>query len=321
MSALVSVVDTVLDRSIVPGYTRIGYGLRRAWWPADPEPGSLAGWSVLITGGTSGIGQAGARRCAELGATVHVAGRSPERGEEAVAQLRRAVPAGEFVFERCDVGSLAGVREFADDFCGRVSALHALVHNAGTMPPERTETPEGHEVTLATHVLGPFLLTGLLRSVLSAAAAPRVVFMSSGGMYGQPLRDDDPEYRHGDYSGTTAYARTKRMQVVLASMWAGELVSDGIAVHSMHPGWVDTPGVRTNLPTFRALTRPIIRTPAEGADTMVWLVASDAAQEHPGQFWHDRAPRPTHYLGRTREEPGQRSHLWSFCSDAVGYAP
>ncbi|HET7328361.1 MAG TPA: SDR family NAD(P)-dependent oxidoreductase [Nocardioidaceae bacterium] len=321
MNALLGLVDAVMDRSLVLGYTRIGYRLRRNWWPADPVPGALTGKAVLITGGTSGIGKAAARRCAELGATVHLVGRDAERGQQAVDELERAVPTGKFVLEHCDLGSSAAVRAFADDFGHRVPALHALVHNAGTMAPERTETAEGHEVTLATHVLGPFLLTSLLRPTLRDAPAPRIVFMSSGGMYGQPLRDDDPEYRDGDYSGPGAYARTKRMQVVLAEMWADEVVRDGIAVHSMHPGWVDTPGVRKYLPRFRALTRLVIRTPAEGADTMVWLVATDAAQEHPGQFWHDRAPRPTHYLRRTRENAGQRARLWKFCSDAVGHAP
>ena len=94
--------------------------------------------------------------------------------------------------------------------------------------------------------------------------------MSSGGMYAQRLTDD-VEFRDDSYSGTAAYARTKRMQVVLAHMWAYRLADAGVAVHAMHPGWVDTPGVRTYLSTFRALTRPVIRTADQGADTLVWL--------------------------------------------------
>ena len=98
-----------------------------------------------------------------------------------------------------------------------------LVHNAGVMPPERQETADGHEVALATHVLGPLLLTELLRPVLRGRERSRVVLVSSGGMYAQKLPAHDPEYLNGSYSGTTAYARTKRMQVALDAADAGAL--------------------------------------------------------------------------------------------------
>lgn len=102
-----------------------------------------------------------------------------------------------------------------------------------------------------------------------------------------------------------------------AEQLADELASDGIAVHSMHPGWVDTPGVRTFLPKFRTVTRPVIRTPEEGADTLVWLIAGDAATQQAGKFWHDRATRPTHYSNRTRESGLQRRRFRDFCRQAT----
>ena len=160
-------------------------------------------------------------------------------------------------------------------------ALDGLVHNAGLMTEQRTESREGHELTLSVHVLGPHLLTSLLRPTLTRGA--RVVFVASGGMYAQPLAVDDPEFREGEFSGVTAYARAKRMQVVLAERWAEELADSDVGVHVMHPGWADTPGVRSSLPRFRMLTRPILRTPEEGADTVVWLLAEPVARPGDGR--------------------------------------
>ena len=218
---------------------------------------------VLITGATSGIGRAAAARCAALGATVHLLGHNTARATEALQWLAAQVPAGRFELELCDLQSLADVRRFADDFATQHDSLDALAHNAGVYSEHRQETPEGHERTYGVHVLAPHLLNHALAPLLSRAPAPRVVVMSSGGMYAQRLTDD-VEFRDDSYSGTAAYARTKRMQVVLAHMWAYRLADAGVAVHAMHPGWVDTPGVRTYLSTFRALTRPVIRTRGAG---------------------------------------------------------
>lgn len=311
-------VDRMLDRSVAFGYSRVGYALRRRHWRNDPQPGELCGRRVLITGATSGIGLAAAEGVARLGAEVHMLGHSGDHLERAVTEVQRKAPDAALIAERCDMADLDDVRRFAADFIGRVPELHALVHNAGTMARQRTETGDGHEQTLATHVLGPHLLTGLLADALAADRDARVIFQSSGGMYGAPLVADDPEYRHGDYSGVTAYARTKRMQVVLAQLWADRLRDRGVAVHSTHPGWVDTHGVSEHLPRFRALTRPIIRPAEQGADTLVWLVAGPNRIEHAGAFWHDRRLRPTTYLKPARDGSEQRAEFWRFCIAATG---
>ncbi|WP_433566586.1 hypothetical protein ACQP1O_16125 [Nocardia sp. CA-151230] len=142
-----------------------------------------------------------------------------------------------------------------------------------------------------------------------------MIMMSSGGMYLQPLRVDDIEYRCGDYHGAAAYARTKRMQVALTSVLADRYAAQSISVHAMHPGWVGTPGIATSLPRFRRLMAPLLRTPAEGADTAVWLAATDVPS---GRFWHDRRARPEHYLRRTRESDSDREGLWRYCASAAG---
>jgi len=166
------------------------------------------------------------------------------------------------------------------------------VHNAGLMPKRRDETPQGHELQLACHVLGPQVMTERLLPLLRNAGGASVVFVSSGGMYSAPLSVGDVESARGEYDGVRVYAKTKRMQVVLADAWARRLATSDVRVESMHPGWARTPGVSEALPTFQRLTGPILRNPVDGGDTAVWLVAT-RPPSHAPHFWHDRAQRPT----------------------------
>jgi NAD(P)-dependent dehydrogenase (short-subunit alcohol dehydrogenase family) len=314
---LTSTLDTALDRALI-GYGNVGWIARRAWWPPDPAPHALRGRVAMVTGAKTGIGRAATTGLARLGARVHMVVRGREEGEAVRAEILRAVPGAELVVDECDVSLMASVRAYAAAFHG---PLHVVVHNAGVMPGERQTTDEGNELTLATHVLGPHLLTGLLRGALAADPPARVIWLSSGGMYPQRLRVDDLQYEHGTYRAKSAYARTKRMQVVLAEEWARRLDGEGVTVHAMHPGWVETPGVKRWLPVFRALTRPLLRTPEQGADTAVWLAAAGEPLHASGAFWHDRRRRSTHYVARTRETSSERRALWEACRRLTGVPP
>jgi NAD(P)-dependent dehydrogenase (short-subunit alcohol dehydrogenase family) len=321
VASLTRALDTTLDRSVVLGYTRIGASLRRQWWPADPPAGALQGRVVAVTGANSGLGKATVAGAARLGAEVRMLCRSVDRGEEARAEILETLPDAVLHVDRCDVSDLRALPEVARSLREQVPRLHALVHNAGVLPPERTETADGHELTFATHVLGPHVLTHELRGSLAADGDARVVFMSSGGMYTSALDVADPEHTRGRWSGTRAYARTKRMQVHLAEEWARRLSAEGVAVHSMHPGWAGTPGVASSLPAFNRLTGPLLRDPAVGADTAVWLLAAPEGHEQTGLFWHDRAPRPTSYLARTAPGAGDVARLWELVVAATGVPP
>ncbi|MER7249191.1 SDR family NAD(P)-dependent oxidoreductase [Kribbella sp. NPDC000426] len=305
-----SLLDTLLDRTVVPGYSKLGYRLRRRTWPDnDPARDVLHGKTVVVTGARSGLGKATASGLAGLGATVRLVVRDADKAADAVADLRGEVPGASFVVDECDISDLDAVRRYAGQL---TEPIHALIHNAGVMPAKRTESPQGHELTLATHVLGPLLLTELLKPLLTNG---RVIFVASGGMYTQQLPTDDPEYREGTYRGATAYARSKRIQVALTPLLATDLAPTFVA--TMHPGWSTTPGLTTSLPLFTKLTGPLLRTPTEGADTTVWLAAT--TQPLPtGLFWHDRSPRPTHYLNRTQESEADRQAMWSYCRAAAG---
>lgn len=312
-----SLLDSVLDRAVLPGYSRIGYRIRRQGWPRDPEPGALRGKTAMVTGANSGIGKAVASGLAGLGAAVIMVARNVERGAQARDELAAAHPDADLSLQICDVSSLAAVRRLAAELNGRLPSLDIIVHNAGVLPASRTETVDGHELTLATHVLGPVLLTELLLPTLAASADPRVILMSSGGMYTQALPADDPEYRSGRYRGATAYARTKRIQVAFTSILAHRWSAQHVSVYSMHPGWADTPGLVDSLPAFRKLTGPLLRTAEQGADTAVWLAAVEPAPAS-GKFWHDRRQRPEHYLGFTGEHEEDRQQLWRYCAQAAG---
>ena len=318
-------VDWFLDKTVVLGYSRVGPALRKAWWPSDPAPESLQGRHVVVTGASGGLGAATVVGCARLGATVHLVGRTKDKLDEAADRVRSAgLPAADLITEVCDVSDLDSVRDYAEHLCRNVPALHGLVHNAGVLPLERTETRQGHELVYATHVLGPSLLTHLLRRPLNADGDARVVWVSSGGMYTQPLVTEDLETRDREYSGTETYARTKRMQVVLAQMWADRLRIDNVAVHAMHPGWSATPGMRTALPRFQTMLTPVLRTTEQGADTIVWLVAAAGGSVTAGAsgvFWSDRRPRPLAYAPWQKEGVGERAKLWRAVSEAIGVDP
>jgi dehydrogenase/reductase SDR family member 12 len=311
---VVTVLDTALDRTLI-GYGNIGYLLRRRFWAADPAPDALRGKVAIVTGANSGLGKATAAGLARLGASVRMVVRRPDAGRAARADILAALPRADVAVEECDVSSLDAVAHYAAGFDG---PLHVLVHNAGAMPPRRTISADGHEVSLATHVLGPHLLTTLLRPALADGAPSRVIWVTSGGMYAHRLPDGDLEYGEGTYRPAVAYARTKRMQAVLSQCWADQLREDGVVVHAVHPGWVDTPGITRGLPTFRAQTRPLLRTPDQGADTVVWLAAAGEPGESTGRLWHDRAPRPWHYTARTRESAAERQAFWDTCQRLSG---
>lgn len=306
-----SALDWALDKSLL-GYSRIGPRVRRSWWPADPAAGALAGRHVLVTGATGGLGLATAQGVAALGAVVHLTGRDGDRLERARSQVLAAHPSAGVETHVADVSDLAATADFARDFAARVPRLHALVHNAGVLRESRTSTSEGHELTVATHVLGPHVLTFGLADAL---AGGRVVLVSSGGAYSQRLAVEDPESARGAWSGAAAYARTKRMQLVLGELWARELRE--ISVATMHPGWADTPGLGDALPGFGRLVGPVLRDAAQGADTAVWLTAT---RDHIGSggFWHDRRRRATHYASVRRETPDEVERFWRWVRDITG---
>ncbi|MEP4525531.1 MAG: SDR family NAD(P)-dependent oxidoreductase, partial [Alloalcanivorax venustensis] len=192
----------------------------------------------------------------------------------------------------------------------RIQALtpevHGLINNAGALFNERDLTTEGTERTLAVNLLAPYLLTEKLLPALERARG-RVVNVASGGLYLQALHLEDMEFENERFDGAKAYARAKRALVAQTEHWAEQ--HPGVRFNSMHPGWADTPGVAASLPAFHKRVGPWLRSPRQGADTMVWLASSPAVADISGRFWFDRRPRPTAVLPGTRVTPDQRRQL------------
>jgi NAD(P)-dependent dehydrogenase (short-subunit alcohol dehydrogenase family) len=246
------------------------------------------------------------------GATLVVVGRTDERNERAVAELTATTGNPSITQVPADMGDLDQVRHLAQRVLADHDRLDVLIHNAGALDPERRVAPGGTEATVASQVVGPFLLTSLLLDRLAASAPARVLTMSSGGMCATGLTVSGLEMTPEDYNGTEQYARAKRAQVTLNEMWAERYGDRGITFHALHPGWASTPGVDAGLPTFAKVMGPFLRTPEQGADTLVWLAADETALTSNGRFWLDRAPRPIHKLPTTKrtDTAERRERLW-----------
>lgn len=303
-------LDSILDKSLL-GYTSLGYRLR----PHPPIRADLSGRVAVVTGATSGLGRRTALELARLGATVIIVGRNEAKTLAAAEEIRAETGNPSVLVQVADLSSMGQIRGLAERL---QRPIHLLVNNAGVLVAKRTETEEGFETTFATNLLGHFLLTNLLIDRLEPPA--RIINVSSGGMYTQRIVVDDLQMKRGRYDGTVAYARTKRGQIILTELWGDALRDRGIVVHAMHPGWADTPGVSSSLPRFYRITKPLLRTPAQGADTIVWLCASEEAGRSTGKLWHDRKPRPTHRLSRTRETEGERQALWNKLAELSGWS-
>jgi len=303
----VRLIDRVLGPIVPLSFGAPGLRLRRGGFS---ELGRLDGRHVVVTGANSGIGRAATEAILGLGARVTMVCRDGGRAEAARAEIESVTGRrGQLVVELCDVARLDDVARLAARLR---DPIDVVVHNAGVLPAERIDTSDGFELTWATHVVGPHLLDRLLRPRL--AATSKIVLVSSGGMYLAPL--GTPGAVPEPYDGVRAYAVTKRAQVVLAEMWA-EFDPSGPLVVSMHPGWVDTIAVRTSLPRFHALTRPLLRDPPGGADTVAWLAASPIAELASGGFYFDRQRRSTHLFPWQRDRPELRAKLWQWCNEAT----
>ena len=305
-------VDDALEITVVGSFSRLGYEARRRLYGwSDPGPGALAGRTALVTGPTSGLGRAAAGALAALGARVILVGRSPERLAAVADELTARHGARDrFPMVVADMSSLASVREAIATITTSEPRLDVLVDSAGAIHQVRRVTSDGLEATFATMVVGPFVLIAGLLPLLEASTDGRVITVVSGGMYAAPLPLDDLQSERGDFNGTRAYARAKRAATALTREWARRLHGRPVRVNAMHPGWADTPGLAEALPGFHRLMGPLLRTPAQGVDTIAWLATDDGAGREGGQLYLDRRARPFDRLPSTRLSGSQRRWLW-----------
>ena len=312
-----SLIDAALEATVIGSYTRIGPAVRSRlyhWDRALP----LSRRTVVITGATSGIGRAATMAMAELGAVLCLVGRNAELLELTCRQARQA--GGDPTGELADLEDLPQVRDLAGRIAQRYPKVDVLVNNAGAMFRARQLAPGGLEATIALNLLSPYLLTELLLPSLEKAGG-RVVTITSAGMYTQRFDMSTLVMADAGYNGAVGYARAKRAAVVLTEEWQRRHGARGVNFYSVHPGWCQTPGLAKGLPGFTRVMGPLLRTPADGADTAVWLASRPAGTEQGGGLWFDRRARSPYRLPWTwasaelRKSQGEA--LWEWCREQV----
>jgi dehydrogenase/reductase SDR family protein 12 len=306
------------DKLVLPGlilFSRLGYklGLKRF----SPISASVKGKHMVVTGATAGIGYACAKEFAKRGAKLTLIARDEQKVQAAIAELVFETGNSNIHYELADLSLMRDVDRLVDTMLRRREAIDVLVNNAGALFNPRTLTQEGLEQSHALLLLSPYRLTEGLKPLLVEASSARVINVVSGGMYSQKLDVNELHRDEGEkYSGSVVYARQKRALMMLTQQWAQNWVNDGIVVNAMHPGWADTPGVQQALPEFRALTRYILRSASEGADTIVWLATATESGKLTGKLFLDREVHPTHLLKRTRESERERLKLAGFLASS-----
>lgn len=308
---------------------------------ADDGTPELDDRTIVLTGGTSGIGRHAALALAERGATVAVVGRNEECGRE--IETAAADAPGEIAFHRADLADQSAVRELAADLRSEYEAIHALANNAGLARSERTESPDGIELTFAVNHLAPYLLTHELLPRLRASGgspgddggAARVVTTSSGLQYRGELDFEDLQFESG-YDGLDAYARSKLANAAFTVELAerldavdagpGDAAGDpGVVANCFNPGFVRGTRIwlgsawRSRLLTWLAAWVPGVGTDVEtGAARMVELLTAPEYGERTGVYVDEGEEQSPDY---DAQDPEIRERLWKRSAELVDVDP
>jgi retinol dehydrogenase-14 len=278
----------------------------------------MTGKTVLITGGTGGIGRAAAIRLGSMGARVGITGRDRGRALRAAAEIASESGNATVDVFVADMSSQAEVRRLAMEVLAAFPRLDVLLNNVGGFWSHRHVTADGLEHTFALNHLAPFLLTSLLLDRLKASAPARVVTVSSGAQsIGQIDFDDLMGERK--YSGQTAYNQSKLANVMFTYELARRLAGTGVTATALHPGMTNTSfsaedPSRAFAPLVKAI-RPFMRRPEQGADTPVYLASSPAAEGLTGQYFANREARKSN---KSSYDTVATARLWQVSADLVG---
>lgn len=284
---------------------------------AERHVASMAGKTVLVTGGTGGIGRATAEALAGAGARVGIVGRNPERTGAVAREIATASPGAQVDAFAADVSAQADVRRLAAEVLDAYPRLDVLVNNVGGSWATRHVTVDGLEHTFAVNHLAPFLLTTLLLDRLVASAPARVVTVSSGAQAMGRIEFDDLQGERS-YSGNRAYNQSKLANVMFTYELARRLEGTGVTATTLHPGVVRTSfGAEDPAPFWRLLAPlvvPFMKTPARGAATSVHLASSPEVEGVTGTYFANSKPKTSNKLSY---DTAAAARLWQVSEQLV----
>jgi retinol dehydrogenase 14 len=279
--------------------------------------GPMAGRTVLVTGGTGGIGRATALGLATMGAHLAIIGRNRGRTEGAAHEIRAAGGGQVDVFV-ADLSSQSEVRRLADEVLESLSPIDVLVNNVGGYWNTRHVTADGLERTFALNHLAPFLLTNLLLDRLKQSAPARVVTVSSNA-HAQRRIDFDDLQGDRSYSGARAYNQSKLANVLFTYELARRLQATSVTAKALHPGVVRTSfgaenprGVQR---LFVPFMRPFMKAPAQGAATSIHLASAPDLEHVTGRYFADSRPKRS---SKHSYDEAAAARLWHASADLVG---
>ncbi|MGZ5213663.1 MAG: SDR family oxidoreductase [Actinomycetota bacterium] len=283
----------------------------------DPRSASMAGKTVLITGGTSGIGRATASGLAVMGARVAITGRDRERAEHAAREIGAASGAQVGVFI-ADLSSQAEVRRLADEVLQTYPRIDVLINNVGGYWNTRHVTADGLEHTFALNHLAPFLLTDLLLDHLKQSAPARVVTVASGAHTSGRIDFDDLQGERS-YSGARAYSQSKLANILFTYQLADRLQGSDVTANVVHPGVVRTSfGAEDPAGVQRLLTplmRPLMKSPTRGAATSVHAASAPDLENVTGRYFVDSKPKRS---SKDSYDGATAARLWQVSAELVG---
>jgi retinol dehydrogenase-14 len=274
--------------------------------------------TVLITGGTGGIGKATAIGLSRLGARVGITGRDRPRAEAAAADIGSASGNSAVDVFVADMSSQAQVRRLAEEVLDAYPRLAVLVNNVGGFWNTRRVTVDGHEHTFALNHLAPFLLTNLLLDRLRASAPARIVTLSSGAQAMGRIDFDDLQGARS-FSGQRAYNQSKLANVMFTYELARRLEGSGVTATVLHPGVVRT-GFGAEDPAawqriFLPVVRPFMKSPEGGADTPIYLASAPEVAGVSGRYFANRRPKRSN---KASYDIAAQTRLWQVSAELVG---
>lgn len=271
---------------------------------------SLKEKTCLVTGANQGLGFQISVELASRGSTLYMCCRNEDRGRAALEKVKELSMNDDVHLVLCDVSSLKDVGNLVEEWKQSTRPLHVLVHNAGVLihheKDKKCVSDDGYEINFATNTLGVYAMTTGLAPVLQMSATEddpsRVIMVSSGGALTAPLEVDDLEGKNSkSLDGSVYYARDKRRQIALAEYFHELWKDEHVLCCSMHPGWVETEGVKSSIPGFYNTFKDKLRNVEQGADTVVWLCVSPQECIKGGAFYLDRSPQNKHLpMGGTK---------------------